>query len=365
MAGPRVRSEPNTGGPKTGRPSTVAVTGGGGAIGRLLLESLAKRGDLSVVGIDAAPAEVDGVDWRLVDVRDPTVRDALAGVDVVVHLATNRDADISGIERRAINVRGTDTLLAAAVAAGVQHFVLVTSAMIYGASPDNPVPLPDDAPMQADPDLSLVGDWVEMERLATRMQRAHPSLKVTRVRPASLVAPCADHGLPKMFDAPRLLVIKGSEPHWQFCHVDDLVAALELAVLGAVEGPVSVACAGWLTQDEVEQISGMRSIVMPSTVAFATAERLHRVGVLPTPAAELRYLAHPWVVDSATLRAAGWSPAWTNEAALREHLASLGERRPARVQRKDATRAAAGAAVAVVGTVAIARARAARRRRLG
>ena len=361
MAGPSVRPEPNS----HGR-SVVAVTGAASPIGRLLLERLADNEDVaSVVGIDADSADVGDVDWRAVDVRDPAVRDALAGADVVVHLAGDRDADASTIERRAINVRGTDTLLAAAVAAGVQRVVLLTSAMVYGASADNAVPLPEDAAVLADPDVGLVGDWVEMERLATRMQRAHPSLQVTRVRPASLVAPCADHGLPRMFDAPRLLVIKGSEPRWQFCHVDDLISALELAAAGQLDGPVTVACDGWLSQEEVEQISGMRSIVVPSSVAFATAERLHRVGVLPTPAAELRYLAHPWVVDSTALRKAGWAPKWTNEAALRQHLDSLGERRPARLQRKDATRAAAGAAVAVVGTVAIARARAARRRRLG
>ena len=356
VAGPRVRPER----------SVVAVTGAASAIGRPLVERLTRNaGIASVIGIDPEPADSRGVDWRSVDVRDPTVRDALAGADVVVHLAGERDADAAAIDRRAINVRGTDTLLAAAVAAGVRRVVLVTSAMVYGASADNAVPLPEDAPLLADPDPSLVGDWVEMERLATRMQRAHPSLEVTRVRPASLVAPCADHGLPRMFEAPRLLVIKGSEPRWQFCHLDDLVAALELAATGQVNGPVTVACDGWLSQDDVEQISGMRSIVVPSSVAFATAERLHRVGVLPTPAAELRYLAHPWVVDSAALRKAGWMPTWTNEAALQQHLESLGERRPARLARKDATRAAAGAAVAVVGTVAIARARAARKRRLG
>jgi nucleoside-diphosphate-sugar epimerase len=228
--------------------------------------------------------------------------------------------------------------------------------------------LSEDAPVLAEPDLSLVGDWVEMERLATRMARAHPSLRVVRVRPASLLGATADHGLPRMFDAPRLLVIKGSEPHWQFCHVDDLVSALELAAVGAVDDAVTVACDGWLDQQQVEQLSGMRSIVVPAAVAFATAERLHRVGVSPAPAGELRYLAHPWVVDAARLRAAGWSPGWTNEAALREHLHAIGasgDRRASRLHRKDATRAAAGAAVAVVGTVAIARARAARRRRQG
>jgi nucleoside-diphosphate-sugar epimerase len=292
----------------------------------------------------------------------------LAGVDTVVHLATERDPEAAPDDRRALNVRGTDVLLTAAAAAGVRRFVLLTSAMVYGAGADNPVPLPEDAPLRADPDLTLIGDWVEMERLASRSARAHPSLELVRVRPASLVGPVSDGVLPRLFDAPRLLVIKGSRPRWQFCHVEDLVGALTLAAEGTVTGAVTVGSQGWLEQSEVEQVSGMRSIVVPSSVAFATAERLHRVGVLPAPASELRYLANPWVVGSQRLHAAGWEPTWTNEAALAAHLEATGHtpgRGVSRLQRKDATRAAAGAAVAVVGTVAIARARANRRRRRG
>jgi len=237
--------------------------------------------------------------------------------------------------------------------------------MVYGAEPDNAIPLDEDGPLRADADLTLVGDWVEMERIADRIQRAHPSLEVTRVRPASLVGADADAVLPRMFDAPRLLVLKGGRPHWQFCHTEDLVSALVWAATGQVDGVVTVGSEGWLEHAEVERISGLRSLVVPSAVAYATAERLHRVGVVPAPASELRYLAHPWVVGSQRLRAAGWKPSWTNDAALAAHVESLARVRRSgpRVGRKDATRAAAGAAVAVVGTVAIARARAARRRR--
>ena len=348
---------------------TVAVTGAAGPLGQLVLERLVAAGrHKRVVGIDVDRGTAPGVTWRLADVRDPALRARLAGVDTVVHLATDRDPESAPADRRALNVRGTDVLLTAAAAAGVRRLVLLTSAMVYGAGPDNAVPLPEDGPLRAEPDLTLVGDWVEMERLATRAARAHPSLQVVRVRPASLVGQVSDAMLPRLFEAPRLLVIKGSSPRWQFCHVEDLVSALVLAADGTVSDVVTVGSDGWLEQAQVEQISGMRSIVVPSAVAYATAERLHRVGVLPAPASELRYLANSWVVGSQRLRAAGWEPAWTNETALAAHLEESGHapgRGGPRLQRKDATRAAAGAAVAVVGTVAIARARASRRRRRG
>ena len=350
---------------------TVAVTGARGEIGERLVRRLVESDECKkVIGIDTGRSDksVAGVVWRRADVRDPALRSRFSGVDTVVHLATDRRPDAAVTERRTVNVRGTDTVLTAAAAAGVSRVVLLTSAMVYGAAPTNPVPLPDDAPIAAEPDLSLVGDWVEMERLAAVAARAHPSVDIVVVRPASLVGAASDALLPRLFEAPRLLALKDVEAHWQFCHVDDLVEALLWAALGRVDGALTVGSSGWLGQEEVERISGLRSLVVPAAMAFGAAERLHRIGVLPAPASELHYVAHPWVVGADRLTAAGWTAEWDNESALRAHLDELGDRAGRglpRLQRKDATRAAAGATVALVGTVAIARARAARRRRRG
>lgn len=344
--------------------ASVAVTGAGSGLGLALVRRLAGRDDLRrLVGIDVSPADVAGVTWRIADVRDPLVTTRLGDVDVVVHLALDLRPDAPATERRALNVQGTATVLAAASAAAVRKVVLVTSAMVYGAQPDNPVPLGDDAPVRADRDATLVGDWVEIERLAEQSTRTGGGTEVVVLRPATLVGPGADSALTRLFDAPRLLAVKGSTPRWQFCHVDDLLAAIEVAVVTPLPGPAAVASDGWLEQETVERITGLRRLVLPHHVAVSMAERLHRAGVLPAPASELGYLAHPWVVEAARLRAAGWAAAHSNEEALRAHVDARGAREGTvgRVVRSDATRAAAGATVALVGTVAIARAR--RRRR--
>jgi nucleoside-diphosphate-sugar epimerase len=188
------------------------------------------------------------------------------------------------------------------------------------------------------------------------------------MRPAALVGPGIDDVLSRHFEAPRLLVVRDASPKWQFCHVDDLASAVELAALGEVSGVVTVGCEGWLEQEQVEAISGMRRIELPASLAFRTAERLHRLGVLPAPASDLHYVVHPWVVSAAQLRAAGWVPAYDNETALGALLEqvsghrALGARRLGRLGGRDATLGAAGAAVAVVGTAALVR-RARRRRR--
>jgi nucleoside-diphosphate-sugar epimerase len=350
--------------------STVAVTGAAGELGRRLLARLAANDDAPrLIGIDTIRGTTPDVTWRIADVRDPALASRLNGVDTLVHLAADRRDEGDSDERRAVNVRGTEVVLAAAAGAGVARVVLVTSAMVYGAVGGSPVPLPEDTPVRAEADEGLVGDWVQIERAAEGIAARADPPRLTMVRPASVVGPVADGLLPRLFEAPRLLALRDGDPHWQFCHVDDLVSALEWAALGRVDGVVTVGSDGWLSQHEVEQISGLRSIAVPASLAFATAERLQRVGVLPAPASELHYLLHPWVVGSQQRRAAGWEPQWDNLGALRAHLDALGDRAGrgalVRVQRRDATRAAAGATVAVVGALAIARSRAARRRRRG
>ena len=141
-----------------------------------------------------------------------------------------------------------------------------------------------------------------------------------------------------------------------------------------------MASEGWLDHDELERVSGRRSLELPERVAVGMAERLHRLGITPAPPSELAYLVHPWVVDCGRLRAAGWSPRYANAEAVADHLRAAESAEAGRVQagtgRKPEEKserrlgspavvggAAAGAAVALVGTAALVRR--ARRRRSG
>ena len=346
----------------------VAVTGAARGLGQALTARLAESAQVGrVVAIDDHRGDVTGVTWRVVDVRDPALAGRLAGVDVVVHTDLDMAPDSDVRARRAFNVRGAQTVLTAAAAGGVGRVVLVTSAMVYGASPDNPVPMPEDAPLGADSDGSIVGDLIEIEHLARRSARTHLGLQVTVVRPAALVGDGVDTLITRHFEAPRLLAVKGCAARWQFCHIDDLVSALELAATGRVTGEFAVGCDGWLEQEQLEELSGMRRIELPASLTFATAQRLHRAGITPAPVADLQYVVYPWVVDCQALRQAGWRPTYDNAMALEVvleqragHLAVAGRR----LAKKEATITAAGATVAVIGTAAIVR-QVRRRRRSG
>jgi len=383
----RKRTGPAAGGKKPNRRAArgglvVAVTGAAQGIGEQLVRHLAsseagKSGVVKkVVAIDTIRGDAPEATWRLADVRDPVVADRLGGVDVVVHLAVDIDSTDERSDRNSANVRGTATVLTAAAAAGVKHVVLVTSAMVYGAQADNAVPLSEDSPLLAAPDSALLGDLLEMERLAAQAPRTHPGLSVTVLRPAALVGPGVDTVVTRHFEAPRLLALKGERMRWQFCHVDDLVSALELAVTRGRETEsdsggeryrvAAVGSAGWLDQQDIERITGKRHIELPAAVAFGTAERLHRLGASPAAAGDLHFLVYPWVVEASWLAEQGWAPEHDNEDALRAALAESSGRLAIgghRLGRRDAAAGAAvGATVALVGTAALVR-RARRRRR--
>ncbi|MFF9643805.1 NAD-dependent epimerase/dehydratase family protein [Kitasatospora aureofaciens] len=351
-----------------GRLLTVAVTGAAGVLGeRVAARLVASPHVRRVLAVDDRRGEVAGVQWRVLDVRDPAVAERLAGVDVVVHLAMDFGMESDPRARSAYNVRGAQTVLTAAAAAGVHRVVLCTSAMVYGALADNEVPLAEDSELRATEEASLVGDLLEIERLARRAPRAHPGLQVTVLRPAVVVGPGVDTVLTRHFEAPRLLVVAGSRPCWQFCHVEDLAAALEYAALGLVEGEVTVGCDGWLEQEDVERLSGIRRMELPAALALGTAARLHRLGLTPAPAGDLAYTMYPWVVSGSRLHEAGWRPEFTNEQVLAELLAQVSGKHAVAGRRLGGKEAAtslgaAGATVALVGTAALVR-RARKRRR--
>jgi nucleoside-diphosphate-sugar epimerase len=348
-----------------GRALVVAVTGAATGVGRALAAALLAHPDVrTVIGVDATRGDLADVTWRVMDVREPALVQRLSRCDVVVHAVLpdvpGREAEPAPGDREVAQARlvdGARTVLTAAAAAGVGRAVLISSAMVYGASRDNPVPLDEDADVRASADGSALDGLLEIEELAARSSTVHPGLAVTVLRPAVLAGPGVDSVFSRHFVAPRLLVVKDSRPHWQFCHVDDLVSALVLAVLGEVSGAVTVGCEGFLSQSEVESIAGLRRIELPARIAYGTAERLHRLGMTPAPASELAYTAEPWVVPSTRLRAAGWRPAYDNAAALRALLDENGLRDagPGRHFGRDATLGAAGATVAVLGTAAVVR----------
>ncbi len=117
----------------------VAVTGGSGFIGRHLVDALVALGkDVTVIDRAAHhPGEIPArASHATADIRRPEeLKSALAGSDLVFHVAANASGTLSVLEPRfdfETNAVGTFNVAEAALRLGVGRLVYISSASVYG-----------------------------------------------------------------------------------------------------------------------------------------------------------------------------------------------------------------------------------------
>ncbi len=344
----------------------VAITGVAGFLGQGLLrqlagnapERMAEGSGVSprIIGLDVAGPDFRSreLEMHLVDVSRAELAPLLEGVEVLVHLAGVHDPIPDDDLMARVNVTGTRRVLEAAGVAGVRKVILVSSATVYGAWPNNPIPLNEDAPLRPNPGFALGAHKAEAERLLAEWAVAHPGAIATVLRLVTVVGPRADHALARLLRSRLPLGLAGTTAPVQFVHEDDAVQALALAVATDLPGAYNVAADGWLSRDDLRGLLGRRvQPAVPPELAERILGRLWPAGLLDVPPSAIPYLVHPWVVAIDRLRAAGWSPAHSNEEAV---LACV-EHRPRPARAKLAAAVGVGAGVAAAGLVIGARRR--------
>lgn len=340
-----------------GRPLRLVVTGAGGTIGRRFVDRVAaEEPDWHVVAVDKAslrglPA---GVETHRLDLASADLRPLFAGTDVVVHLATPTHAGSASPELAALETAIARRVLDEAVDTGVGQVVVMSTAMVYGAWPTNPVPLTEAAPMRPNADLAWAVQRARLEELARGIV-AGTSTRLCILRPTAIVADGQLGQLARSLHAARVGVAADADPPVQYVHVDDVAAAIVAVVRAGADGSFNVAPDGWIPPDELADLEGPRPRVrVPTWVARLVAAVRWRSGLAPTPPGLVAYTANPWVVANDRLRALGWEPGHTNEEAwVVSHDPGPLDRLPAH-RRQSIALALAALGVAVVIAVMVA-----------
>jgi nucleoside-diphosphate-sugar epimerase len=217
----------------------VFLTGGTGFIGGEVARLLRDRGDdvRALVRTPAKAAGLEALGCELVvgDLSDEeALRTAMAGVDAVVHAAAVYEIGVAPARREALvdaNVRGTERVLGAALAAGVRKAVYVSTVAVFGNTGGQVADETWERP--AGLGFTSVYEQTKVEAHARAQQIGARGLPLVTVQPGVVYGPGDTSEVGGLFD--RLL--KGRLPLLPFpdlgvtpVHRDDVAAGILLAL---------------------------------------------------------------------------------------------------------------------------------------
>ena len=251
----------------------------------------------------------------------------LLGADDSVEIVDAADCDVaiwlssSDAEARASRgesaLAGLDEALRECVNA--THVVLVSSAMVYGAWANNPVPLTEDALLRPDVEFAFARQLGAVEQFVDEWRMEVAGRTVTVLRPAVSMAADGTSRLASALAAGMGQRVGEDDPPAQFLHLDDLASAVVLATEKRLDGVYNVAPDGWIAGERVRALAGaVPRLRLPERVNEVVTNLRWRFQRGPIPPGLRSYTRWPWLVANDRLRAEGWRPAITNEQAYVE-----------------------------------------------
>jgi nucleoside-diphosphate-sugar epimerase len=214
--------------------SEILVTGGNGFVGRHVVSALLDRGDtvrvLALPGEETSALEERGVAVHRGDIRRPDDLAApMEGAERVLHLAALMDVWRPREEYHAVNVTGTENVCRAALAAGVNRVVHMSSSSVYGMALGRPAdesfplaPFPDPYPV-----TKAAGD------MAVRRMISGDHLPAVIVRPDQVFGPGDRMHFGRMADrlrAGRGVIVGSGDNALPLVYISDVVQGLLLAL---------------------------------------------------------------------------------------------------------------------------------------
>lgn len=292
---------------------TVLVTGAAGNLGRKVTERLAAGGRVVAVDLVRAPKSSPHIEVYSLDLADPRAGERLAALvpeaSAFVHLAWQPGGKH--------NLTVTRHVLGAAAAVNARQVVHLSSATVYGAWADNPLPLTEEAEPRPNPEFAYAVEKRAAEALVERWAREHAATGVAVLRPACTLGSASEQPLYQALAEPRRPPLGSEGRMVQFLHIDDLAGAVVHTLAEELSGTYNVAPDGGLTEEAAGALAG-GSASLPLPAAFrASLAALHwRSARQAAPPGAEAYAEHSWVISGDKLRLTGWRAEYSSEQAL-------------------------------------------------
>ncbi len=304
---------------KDTRPAVV-VTGISGNLGRTLAKQLHKRE--RIIGIDRRPfpGKPKDIEIHQLDLRKKKAEDLFrrGNVKAVIHMGIMHDPRMSEEEHHSFNVVGTTRILNYCAKYGVKKVVVLSSANVYGPSPENSNFLTEDAPLMAASRFSGVRDLIEVDMLAHSFFWRHPDIQTVILRPVHIVGPSIKNAPSQYLRKKRPWVVAGFDPMVQLIHVEDAARAMVEALRPQTRGVYNVVGPGEVPLSAIFRELGHTAIPVPHPLARPLLGMLFKYRLADFPPPELDHIQFLCAVDgSRWVKELGWKPSFSMKETIR------------------------------------------------
>ncbi len=301
----------------------VVVTGISGNLGRTLTKLLHTRE--RIIGIDRRPfvGKPKDVEMHQLDLRKRKAEDVFRRNEIraVIHMGIMHDPRMSEEEHHSFNVMGTTRLLEYCAKYNVKKVVVLSSANVYGPSPDNSNFLTEDAPLMAAGRFSGVRDLIEVDMLANGFFWRHPKIETVILRPVHIVGPNIKNAPSNYLRLSYPWMLAGFDPMIQLIHVEDAARAMVEALRPEPKGVYNVVGPGEVPLSSVLRELGSTPVPVPHPVARPLLSMLFKYRIANFPPPELDYIQFLCAVDGARwAQEVDWKPRYS----MRETIHSVG-----------------------------------------
>lgn len=246
---------------------------------------------------------------------DPLGNDPVGGA-LVPFPELDLSAYADSFDRSDTIVDVTRSFLRSATAAGQTHVLVVSSAMVYGAWPNNPAPIDEDVPVRPVPSFGFAVACAMAEALVERWRTESTGRTVTVLRPVPVVEPGNPSRLVRALADALGGEAVSADHAAQFLHRDDLEAAKSTVRRLRPDAVLNVAPDGAILGERLHELSSHAlPVALPAWArSFVDAVRWRFLNG-PVPPGLREYARHSWHVSNARLRTLGWEPRVSNDEA--------------------------------------------------
>ena len=209
----------------------------------------------------------------------------------------------------------------------IKKFILLSSAMIYGASPHNPGFISESRMILRTDKQLIVRDWVDLEALAVAYmgQLSGQGVELNILRPAAVLVPGGNDYFSRLFRGRIAVVLPGHDPTIQLLSPADLARAMRCALENGGGGVFNVAPKGVITLRAALQLAEAKRVPASRLVQRVARSALTPLG-LAHPIDQLEYIRYSWTISNRKImRDLTWTPQRSSVEALRDfRVAEIG-----------------------------------------